>query len=181
MADSPEEKDQRFEVIFDQTSSMIYNLGMRLFRNEEDALDFAQDVYLRAYDRFASFRGESKPSTWLYSLALNLGLNRLRRDRKLNFDPKASEQSEIESIEGGGEDVDPLERLTRTELETAVRDELEQMADVYRVPLLLLYFEQMPYAEIGRQLGLKEGTLKSYIHRGRMILRKRLVQRGWSP
>ncbi|MBX7056712.1 MAG: sigma-70 family RNA polymerase sigma factor [Leptospirales bacterium] len=181
MAESPEEREARFEAIFDQTSSMIYNLGLRLFRNEEDALDFAQDVYLRAYDRLDSFRGESRPSTWLYSLALNLGLNRLRSERRLQFDAQAGEQEQIESLSGEGDLVDPLERLTRTEIEIAVRESLQEMPDVYRVPLLLLYFEQLSYGEIAATLKLKEGTLKSYIHRGRLILRSRLAERGIEP
>lgn len=158
---------------------MIYSLGMRLFRNEEDALDFSQEVYLRAYDRLDSFRGDSKLSTWLYSLALNLGLNRLRRGKRLEFVSEGSADfPSIEALEGVDESNDPLATLTRAETELAVREEVEKLPDVYRIPLILFYFELMPYGEIAETLGLKEGTLKSYLHRARLLLRKKLAERG---
>lgn len=155
---------------------MIYNLGMRLFRNEEDALDFAQDAFLRAYDRLDSFRGEARPSTWLYSLALNLGLNRLKKQKRLKLKELPEDQSwTIEDLESGEED--PLEQLTDSEMEAIVREELSQLSDVYRIPLILYYFDRLAYRDIADRLGIKEGTLKSYLHRAKVILRERLVRR----
>ncbi|MBI3394723.1 MAG: sigma-70 family RNA polymerase sigma factor, partial [Spirochaetia bacterium] len=77
------EAQKNFETRFQETSKMIYNLGLRLFRDADDAMDFAQEVYLRAYTRLDKFRGESRFSTWLYSLALNLGLNKIRREKRV--------------------------------------------------------------------------------------------------
>lgn len=175
MGDSkPESVD--FEELFDSTSSMIYNLGMRLFRNEEDALDFAQDAYLRAYDRLDSFRGESRPSTWLYSLALNLGLNRLKKQKRLKLKDLPEDESWTIDDLASGED-DPLEKLTDSEMESIVREELNQLADAYRIPLILYYFDRLAYKDIADRLGIKEGTLKSYLHRGKVVLRERLLRR----
>ncbi len=165
-----------FEELFDSTQSMIYNLGMRLFRNEEDALDFAQEAYLRAYDKLDSFRGEARPSTWLYSLALNLGLNRLKKQKRLKLKELPEDQSwTIDDLESDASD--PLEKLTDSEMESIVREELNQLADVYRVPLILYYFDRLPYRDIAERLGIKEGTLKSYLHRGKTVLRERLLRR----
>lgn len=176
MSQTPE-ADIDFERLFDQSSSMIYNLGLRLFRNEEDALDFAQDVFLRAYDRRASFRGESRPSTWLYSLAMHLGLNRLKRNRRWRFEEQAPA---IEELADSAQD-EPLAAVTRAELEGIIREELGELDDVYRIPLVLYYYEQMPYKEIADLVGIKEGTLKSYLHRGKIILREKLLRREAGP
>lgn len=157
---------------------MIYNLGMRLFRNEEDALDFAQDVYLRAYDKLGSFRGDSKPSTWLYSLALNLGLNRLKKERRLKLKDFGSGDEHLASIERlQSQADDPLRVLTDQELEGIVREELTELGDAYRIPLILYYYEKLSYRDIADRLGIKEGTLKSYLHRGKTVLRERLLRR----
>ncbi|MCR9145265.1 MAG: sigma-70 family RNA polymerase sigma factor [bacterium] len=165
-----------FEELFDSSSGMIFNLGMRLFRNEEDALDFAQDAYMRAYDKLDSYRGEARPSTWLYSLALNLGLNRLKKQKRLKLKELPEDQSwTIEDLESGEDD--PLEKLTDSEMESIVREELNQLADVYRIPLILYYFDRLAYRDIAERLGIKEGTLKSYLHRGKVILRERLLRR----
>ena len=155
---------------------MIYNLGIRLFRNDEDALDFAQDVYLRAYDRLDSFRGDAKPSTWLYSLALNLGLNRLKKNKRLKMkELPGDERWTIDDLESA--DDDPLAQLTDIELENIVREELNELADTYRIPLILCYFDKLSYRDIADRLEIKEGTLKSYIHRGKALLRERLLRR----
>lgn len=175
MVDSQEGVD--FEELFESTQSMIFNLGMRLFRNEEDALDFAQDAYMRAYDRLDSFRGESRASTWLYSLALNLGLNRLKKTKRLKLKELPEDESwTIEDLEGDPDD-DPLAQLSDAEMESIVREELGELSEVYRIPLILFYFERLAYRDIAERLGIKEGTLKSYIHRAKMILRERLLRR----
>lgn len=154
---------------------MIYNLGLRLFRDRDEALDFAQDVYVRAFDRLDRFAGRSKFSTWLYSLAMNMGLNRLRKQNR--FKP---EQGEVEAAAVYYTE-DYLERLSEEEEMEIIQKELAELPDAYRLPLLLYYYEKMSYSEIAAKLSIKEGTLKSYLHRGKTILRNRLSQKGVRP
>ncbi len=158
--------------LFEQTRNMVFGLGMRLFRNPEEAADFSQDVYLRVMDKIDSFRGDSKPSTWVYSVAMNLGLNRLRRMKRIQFLPEDAEEPITE------ETPESLltEALDRQETEERVQQELMNLPDSYRVPLLLLYYDRMSYREMSEKLGLPEGTLKSLVHRGKRILRDRLVK-----
>ena len=158
--------------IAEQTRNMVFGLGMRLFRNPEEAADFSQDVYLRVMDKIDSFRGDSKPSTWVYSVAMHLGLNRLRRMKRIQFLPEDAEEPITE------ETPESLltEALDRQETEERVQQELMNLPDSYRVPLLLLYYDRMSYREMSEKLGLPEGTLKSLVHRGKRILRDRLVK-----
>lgn len=158
--------------LFEQTRNMVFGLGMRLFRNPEEAADFSQDVYLRVMDKIDSFRGDSKPSTWVYSVAMHLGLNRLRRMKRIQFLPEDAEEPITE------ETPESLltEALDRQETEERVQQELMNLPDSYRVPLMLLYYDRMSYREMSEKLGLPEGTLKSLVHRGKRILRDRLVK-----
>lgn len=158
--------------LFEQTRNMVFGLGMRLFRNPEEAADFSQDVYLRVMDKIDSFRGDSKPSTWVYSVAMHLGLNRLRRMKRIQFLPEDAEEPITE------ETPESLltEALDRQETEERVQQELMNLPDSYRVPLLLLYYDRMSYREMSEKLGLPEGTLKSLVYRGKRILRDRLVK-----
>ncbi len=158
--------------LFEQTRNMVFGLGMRLFRNPEEAADFSQDVYMHVMDKIDSFRGDSKPSTWVYSVAMNLGLNRLRRMKRIQFLPEDAEEPITE------ETPESLltEALDRQETEERVQQELMNLPDSYRVPLLLLYYDRMSYREMSEKLGLPEGTLKSLVHRGKRILRDRLVK-----
>ncbi len=168
---TPGNEREEFEKIFDETAGMIYNLGLRLFNNNtEDALDFAQDVYLQAYQKLDQFEGRSRISTWLYSVALRLGLAKLKKEKRLRI--LDGDEGMIDSVPDPGEDV--AERLPREEAERLVQEELADLPDVYRIPLLLYYYEKMSYREISEHLGTKEGTIKSYIHRGKGILRNKL-------
>ena len=170
---------EEFEALFEQTAPMVYNLGLRLFRNEEDALDFSQDAYLQAYRKLDTFEGRSRFSTWLYSLALNLGLKRIRREKRMtvvNEEEQALERYAQQEITNPRDD--PFEQTAEEEIRRIVQQEVLVLPDVYRLPLVLFYFEHMQYTEIAEKLGLKEGTLKSYIHRGKRILSGRLREIG---
>lgn len=158
--------------LFEQTRNMVFGLGMRLFRNHEEAADFSQDVYLRVMDKIDSFRGDSKSSTWVYSVAMNLGLNRLRRMKRIQFIPDDAGEPITEDTP----ESLLTEALDRQETEKRVQQELMNLPDSYRVPLLLLYYDRMSYREMSEKLGLSEGTLKSLVHRGKRILRDRLVK-----
>jgi len=150
---------------------MIYNLGLRLFRNEEDALDFSQDVYEKAFSRLDQFAGRAKFSTWLYSLALNEGLNRLRKKKTEWF---FSSDDEIETMAISGIGSDPFQALSARDQNEVVAKALESLPEKYRLPLLLYYYEELSYANIAVKLSINEGTLKANIHRGKQILRKKL-------
>lgn len=158
---SKEDFDREFEAALD----MIYSIGLKLYRgNEDDASDFAQSVYPFALKQIAKFAGRSAFSTWLYRLAWNFGLEDLRRKKRLTtvdldgFDVAAPEQeSEFDEHEIA-----------------ALRRHIGELADGYRIPLIMLFFENMQYSEIAALTGVKEGTLKANVHRAKNILRAKM-------
>lgn len=147
---------------------MIYGLGQRLFRNEEDALDFVQDVYLEAYSKRDRFQGRSRYSTYLYSFALHRGLNRIRKTKRIQF-----EEWKEEDFPFLEEETSPPGNVDSATL----REELNSLPEVYRLPLVLHYYEKMSCAQIGANLSMNENTVKSYLHRGRKLLKARIEVR----
>ncbi len=167
--------EENFEELFENTKNMIYSLGLRLFKNNADnALDFSQEVYLQAFRKWDKFNRLSKPSTWLYSLALHLGLNRIKKEQRMEFTDNSSIMEELSAGEESIPERQITQMLAEQELQEEIRKQLKELPELYRIPLILYYYEKMPYKTICEKLGLKTGSLKSYIHRGKMILRKKL-------
>ena len=144
---------------------MIFSLGLRLFRNEEDALDFVQDIYLDAFKKRDRFQGRSRYSTYLYSFALHRGLNQIRKSSKIHFQP-------VEDIAAESEPEEAPQAPPEI-----VREELGALPDVYRLPLVLHYYEKMSVAAIADKLGQNENTVKSYMLRARKILKQKIEER----
>ena len=157
---SKEDFDREFEKALD----MIYSIGMKLYRgNEDDAADFAQSLYPFALKQLGKFAG-SAFSTWLYRIAWNFGLEDLRRKKRLVTDS-------MEGVEIAAEEHVP--EFDDQEIES-LRKYISELSDGYRIPLILLFYENMSYADISAATGVKEGTLKANVHRAKSLLRQKL-------
>lgn len=153
-----------FDHEFEKALDMIYSIGLKLYRgNEDDAADFAQSLYPFALRQSNKFAGRSAFSTWLYRVAWNFGLEDLRRKKRLvteaidNYDIAATESEP---------DFDEQEIAD-------LRKHISALPDVYRIPLIMLFYENMGYSEISSLTGVKEGTLKANVHRAKAILRQK--------
>ncbi len=168
------------EELFLQTNQMIYNLGYRFFGNREEAMDFSQEVYMQAIKKKDTFKGLAKTSTWLYSIALNIGLNKMKRKKILQFLPieHLNEKTITESQKPDSKRIQTfIQELENKEDQRLIYQELNLLDANFRIPLLLYYYEKMSYREISKKLEIKENTLKSYMRRGKMILAHRLTKR----
>lgn len=156
----------------------IYGLGLRMCGNEAAAEDLVQETFLRALRSWDSFEGRSRPSTWLYTIA-SRACRRMKRRR-------SGEPTRIESLEellpGAGEEIPdlppgdegPLDEVLRRELRDRVQEALEALPPDYRLPLVLKEMIGLSVAEVAEILGLKEGTVKTRLHRARLAARKQL-------
>ena len=144
----------------------VIALGLRFFRNRDDARDFAQEVFVRTYERLASFRGESRFVTWLMKVAYYQGISaaRARRDSvgfPKDFEPPAS---------GRGPEENTMVIAAGEALAEAVRD----LPDRYRLCVDLYFYFGMRYEDIVRTTDIPLGTVKSNVFRAKKALRKAL-------
>ena len=163
----------QFEALVLAHQNTVYALCFRMLGSAEDASDAAQETFFRAYRALASFRGDSRFSTWLYRLGSNVCLDMLRKR------PGAPELSLEDSMpEAPGREGSPQEALERKELQRAVQAGLLQLPPEFRQILLLREVSGLSYEEIAHTVKLPPGTVKSRIARARKKLAGILLEDG---
>jgi RNA polymerase sigma-70 factor, ECF subfamily len=158
-----------FEQLYQQHATRLYNLAYRMAGTANDAEDLLQDIFLLAYRKVGSFRGESSLGTWLYRLAMNHCLDVLR-----------SRQSRMgQQTDSLDEDAAPvpaaapvLGAVSRIDLERAIG----RLPHACRAAFLLHDVEGFGHHEVGAILGISEGTSKSQVHKARLRIRAYLTQ-----
>jgi len=161
----------------------IFQLAMRHMKNREDAEEVTQDVLVKVYRKVGEFRGDSALSSWIYRITFNTAMSRLRNGRLA----KAAEK-ERDRLESGAsaedrarlmrEPIDwshmPDDELLRIQLRQAVTAAIADLPEIYRQPVVLRDIQGLTTEEASSRLHLKDQTLKSRLHRGRLMLRERL-------
>jgi RNA polymerase sigma-70 factor (ECF subfamily) len=162
----------------DSYGAKIYQLAFRYLRNREDAEEVAQDVLLKVHQKIDAFRGDAALSSWIYRITFNAAMSRLR-EFKQNL-PQASEATDEETgqpLKREVVDWSPLadEEMLRTEMRQALVRALKDMPLLYRAPVILRDVQGLTTEEASAVLHVKEQTLKSRLHRGRLMLREQLA------
>ena len=172
-----------FAVLMDEYQKQVYHLALRTVGNPEDAADMTQEAFLRAYRAISSFRGDSKLSVWLYRLTQNVCIDFLRsRGRRPTVSLTVeNEADEVQELDVADDRFDPEEQYQRKALRDAVRRGLDALPAEYRAILVLREINGLSYAEIGEQLQLEEGTVKSRLFRARKKLCEFLQRDGNLP
>ncbi len=177
MADEPDfELIERFlngeEKAFNQLvikyQKKIYDLVYKMIRNNEDALDLAQEVFVKAYHSLKDFKRQSMFYTWLYKIALNMSLNYLRQKKIRSF------VSFFELGESLPSKHNPVEELEKDQLTKAIDQAVLGLPKKQRAIFVLRYYENMPYKEISELLGTSEGALKANYFQALKKLQKKL-------
>ncbi len=157
----------------------VFAVAMRYLKDHDAAADVAQDALLRAHRKRRSFRGDSKLTTWLYSIASTTALmhlrkaKRLRREVPVPFDPEQLERDSNLEISSAAPSPDRLIDA-RQQVELA-RQHLAELGDKYEHIFMLRYGEGHTESEIAARLGLTVPTVKSRAHRARKAVRQALL------
>ena len=169
-----------FEALVEDQKKVVFNLALRMLGNEEDAYDISQDAFLKAYTNLASFRGDCKFSSWLYKLTTNLCLDFIRKRNRHKVVPLVFEDDngDSEYMEIPDDTYSPEACTEQKQLRESVRAGLSKLAPQQREILVLREIGGLRYDEIGRQLNLEEGTVKSRIFRARKKLCEILSKDG---
>lgn len=168
--------------LLDEHGGRIRALALRMCGNTADAEDLVQEVFLQALRSWHTFRGESSPGTWLYTIASRSCRNRLRRKGGVNRTVPAFSQllpwdeSGVASIAARG--GDSQREAERAEAIGAVQREITRLPEHFRIPLVLKEVLGLPIDEAARALNLKPDTVKTRVHRARLLLRKALLRRA---
>ena len=169
---------QQFEVFMRNYQNMVFSTAMRLLASHQDAEDVAQEVFLRAYERFDQLRDSPTAGGWLKTVATNLSLNHLSRYRsRWSFFSElfggGREENEGNEMEFSAAD-DVNEEMDQADRRVLVEQALQKLPAAQRVPLVLFHFEELTYEEIAAKLGVTLGKVKMDIFRGREALRRGL-------
>lgn len=159
-----------FEEIYRLYAPLVYNLTLRLSGNQEQALDLSQEVFVRVYQGLGRFRGSSSLKTWIYRVCLNHCRSRLGRTRR--------PEEPLSPADGVSEVVDPQrgpeELAVARDAQRLVASALLEVDHPYREALVLRDLEELSYQEIAEVIGVRIGTVRSRIARGREQLRRAL-------
>jgi len=167
----------------DAYSSKIYQLAFRYLRNKEDAEEITQDVLFKVYRKVDAFRGDAQLSSWIYRITFNAAMSRLRTARYQRAqaeDRRAAATEEDGAMSSRAADVADWsdladERVLRSQLRQRVFRAILALPAIYRAPVMLRDIQGMSTEEASAVLKVKDQTLKSRLHRGRLILRKQLA------
>ncbi|MBP1634570.1 MAG: sigW 7 [Acidobacteria bacterium] len=155
-----------FEGIYRQHAGRLYNLAFRMSGGANDADDLLQEIFLQAYRKLDSYKGDASLGTWLYRLAVNLCLDRLRsRQGRMDRVTDSIDEDDAPEVAAAGR---PAElNVTRLDLERAVGE----LPPSYRAAFVLHDVEGYQHDEIARMLDITEGSSKSLLHKARRRLR----------
>ena len=180
--------EQALAELADAYRTKIYQLAFRYLRSREDAEEVTQDVLFKVYRKVGEFRGDAALSSWIYRITFNAAMSRLRTvkyQRAQAQDRQAAET--LQDRDGGSRAVDPTradiadwsqmadEGVLRSQLRKRVFGAILSLPAIYRAPVMLRDIQGMSTEEASALLRVKDQTLKSRLHRGRLILRKQLA------
>ncbi|MEV7023988.1 RNA polymerase sigma factor SigE [Kitasatospora sp. NPDC093558] len=162
-----------WEEIVEAHSTRVYRLAYRLTGNQHDAEDLTQEVFVRVFRSLSTYT----PGTfegWLHRITTNLFLDMVRRRQRIRFDALGDDAAERLA----SREPSPAQHFSDTHFDADVQQALDTLAPEFRAAVVLCDIEGLSYEEIAATLGVKLGTVRSRIHRGRSHLRAALKHRA---
>jgi RNA polymerase sigma factor (sigma-70 family) len=163
-----------FAVLVDRYKNMIYTLALKMIKNREEAEEVAQDTFIKVYNSLNKFKGDSKFSTWIYKIAYNTCLDRLKKNKKEDLNISIDEFSAhlIKTMDNA------LSALEDKERKQTIQNCLNLLPSEDNFLLTLFYFEDQNLEEIGKIMSINANNVKVKLFRSRqklaVILKKQL-------
>jgi len=175
--------EQALSDLADTYGARIYQLAFRYLRNKEDAEEVAQDVLFKVHRKVAEFRGDAALSSWIFRITFNAAMSRLRSG---TYQRAQEEERLLSANERDENELRPRhepadwseladEYLFRSQLRQRLHRAILALPAIYRAPVMLRDIQGLSTEEASAVLHVKDQTLKSRLHRGRLILRKQLA------
>lgn len=161
------------EMLLRSHGTQMYNLALRLCNDPQAAADVVQETFLGAWKSWPTFRGDAQPSTWLYRIAART----CQKHRRVEARQSAHAVPLEHALPARGAvpdvlatDTTPLSESVRREAIEAIEREIASLSDEYRLPIVLKEIAGLSVAQTARVLDMKEATVKTRLHRGRLAL-----------
>ena len=165
--------DEAFSRVVEEQADFAYNVAYRMLRNVEDAEDAVQEAFISAYRAFHRFKGQSKVSTWLYRIVVNACLMKIRKEKSRSKYLTETGYNDAVIQDWGN---DPEQAAVNGELREVVDSGLAWLSPDLRAAVVLRDVQGVTTEEGAEALGLSVAAFKSRLHRGRVLLRKRLQE-----
>jgi len=159
-----------FDLLVKQYEKLVFHIIYKLLSDETDAEDVSQEVFIKVYRNLKSFAFQSKLSTWIARIAYTSTINHLRKHKK---DSTTSYPDDIEQYHFTNQH--PENVLMKKDTAAYINYLVEQMPHHYKTVITLYHLSEFSYLEIEEITGIPEGTIKSYLFRGRKLLKEKLA------
>lgn len=167
---------EAFRQLVERYQRRVYRLALSYLRRHDDALDVAQETFVRVYRARATVHPEVDPEGFIFRIAANLCIDQHRRRRRVTEEPLPEPDSGRELADQNA--ADPMELAIEAERENALARALDRLAPRQRMVFVLRHYQQLSLEEISVALHCSVGTVKSSLHRAVAKLRAALVEQG---
>jgi len=159
-------KYNSFGLLVDRYQHMAYTIAYKLVQDSDNAKDITQDAFLKVFEQLSTFKGQSKFSSWLYTIVYRQGLNQLRKskDKVLTMEVKHENLLTVENVDL------PIEQLSKKERNKYVNSAIDQLTEIDQTIISLFYLGEKSLQEIEEITGLKQSNIKVRLHRSRKSL-----------
>lgn len=173
-------EEAAFETLVRNYHRKVFAVALSIVHNQEDAMDIAQETFIKVHRYIGNFQGASSFYTWLYRITYNLCIDHLRRrgkESRVNFDDAVLQNEEAS---GGGDlapsrtDNDPVRQLGRIELAEEIQKAIDTLPSYHKAVIVMREIEGMSYAEMAKTLKVSKGTIMSRLHHARRKLQSAL-------
>ena len=169
---------QAFERLVIKHQKRMLNIAYRIVGDYDDACEVVQDAFVAAYKNIRTFRGQSRFSTWLTSIIVNLSKNRLKQARSRSGrevfsldDPIRTDDGEM-TVDLPSKDMSVLDQMEKQDVQSRVQECVKILDSDFREVLVLRDLQEFSYEEIGKILKVREGTVKSRLFRAREMVKE---------
>ncbi len=164
---------QAFRYLVKQYERLVFHVAARLLNRQEDLEDVCQEVFIKVHQKLPEFRGDSKLSTWIATIAYRISVNHLKkRKHGVEIDDEEREFYHEDMITN----EHPEQIVEKEELKKYIRKMVDRLPEQYKTVLSLYHLEELGYKEIVEITGLPEGTVKNYIFRARKMLKELIAK-----
>lgn len=172
---------EAFGKLVEKYQRKVFTIALSMVKNSEDAMDIAQDAFIKVHRYLGNFQGSSSFYTWLYRIVVNLCIDHLRRSGKrvkMDFDEKIDHRehaAQADAVLANRLDTNPSKVLGRKELAQTIQLAVDALPPYHRAVIVMREIEGMSYGEMAKAMNVSKGTIMSRLHHARQKLQRALA------